>query len=67
MVDDCPMTEDCPGYDRDRRMCLVRPGDCEFSPADGEGVLMFETPEKLTPDASAPFAGRGAPRASGGR
>jgi hypothetical protein len=48
-------------------MCLVRPGDCEFSPADGEGVLMFETPEKLTPDASAPFAGRGAPRASGGR
>ena len=52
MVDDCPMTEDCPGYDRDRRVCLLRPGDCEFSPADGEAVLMFETPEALTPDAS---------------
>jgi hypothetical protein len=45
MVDECPMTEDCPGYDRDRRMCLIRPGDCEFSPADGEAVLIVETPE----------------------
>ena len=38
MVDDCPMTEDCPGYDRDRRMCLIHPGDCEFAPVDGETV-----------------------------
>jgi len=53
MVDDCLMTEDCPGYDRDRRMCLIRPGDCEFSPADIQAVLVFETPEALTPDASA--------------
>jgi hypothetical protein len=53
MVDECPMTEDCPGYDRDRRSCLLRPGDCEFSPADGEAVLVFETLEALTPDASA--------------
>jgi hypothetical protein len=45
MVDECPMTEDCPGYDRDRRTCLIRPGDCEFSPADGEAVLIVETPE----------------------
>jgi hypothetical protein len=45
MIDDCPMTEDCPGYDRDRRVCLIRPGDCEFSPADREAVLIVETPE----------------------
>jgi hypothetical protein len=41
------MTEDCPGYDRDRRTCLIRPGDCEFSPADGEAVLIVATPEAL--------------------
>ena len=34
-VDECPMTRDCPGYDRDRMVCLIRPGDCEFSPAGG--------------------------------
>jgi len=36
MLDECSMTDDCPGYDRDRRMCLLRPDDCEFSPADGD-------------------------------
>jgi hypothetical protein len=51
MVDECLMTEDCPGYDRDRRMCLLRPGDCEFRPADGEAALTFEASEALTPDA----------------
>jgi hypothetical protein len=50
------MTEDCPGYDRDLGMCLIRPGDCEFNPADGEAVLAFKTPEALTPDVS-PEAG----------
>jgi hypothetical protein len=45
MVDDCPMTEDCPAYDRDRGSCLVHPGDCEFSPVDGEAALILETPE----------------------
>ena len=49
MVDECPMTEDCPGYDRDRRMCLLRPDDCEFAPADGEAALMFETPDAPMP------------------
>jgi hypothetical protein len=52
MVDECPMTADCPGDDRDRRMCLLRPGDCEFNPADSEAALAYETPEALTPDAS---------------
>lgn len=33
MLDECPMTEDCPGYDRDRGVCLLRPHDCEFAPA----------------------------------
>ena len=46
------MTEDCPAYDRDARMCLVQPGDCEFSPADGEAAQAFETPKDLTPDTS---------------
>jgi len=53
MLDECPMTEDCPGYDRDRRVCLLRPGDCEFSPAEGDAVLIVEMSEALTPDASA--------------
>jgi hypothetical protein len=53
MVDDCPMTEDCPGYDRERRMCLVHPGDCEFSPVDSEAALRLETPEVRTPAISA--------------
>jgi hypothetical protein len=53
MVDDCLMTEDCPGYDRDRRLCLIRPGDCEFSPAEGDAALTYEAPEALTPDPSA--------------
>ena len=52
------MTEECPGYDRDRRMCLLRPGDCEFSPADGEATLTFEKPEELTPAASAEAVSR---------
>ena len=56
MIDECPMTEDCPAYDRDLRACLIRPGDCEFNLADGEAVLTFETPEARTPDAS-PEAG----------
>ena len=52
MIDECPMTENCPGFDRDLRMCLIRPGDCESNLADGEAALTFETPEALTPDAS---------------
>jgi hypothetical protein len=53
MVDDCPMTEDCPAYDRDRGMCLVHPGDCQFSPVDGEAALILETPTRRTPDTAA--------------
>jgi hypothetical protein len=53
MVDDCPMTNDCPGYDRDRQVCLVHPGDCEFSPPDGEVALFFETPDVVTLEPSA--------------
>ena len=53
MVDDCPMTEECPGYDRDRRVCLLRPGDCDFSPADTEAELTVKPPEAVTPVASA--------------
>ena len=52
MIDECPMTEDCPGYDRDLRMCLIRPGDCEFNPTYGAAALTSETSEGLTPDAS---------------
>jgi hypothetical protein len=45
MIDECPMTEDCPGYDRDRRVCLLRPADCEFAAADAKTVPVAETPE----------------------
>ena len=52
MLDECLMTEDCPGYDRARRVCLLRPDDCEFAPADPEAAMVFEGPEAGTPDAS---------------
>ena len=42
MIDECPMTEDCPGCNRDRRVCLLRPADWEFAPADGEAGLITE-------------------------
>ena len=42
MVDECPMIEDCPAYDRGRGMCLVAPGDCEFSPPDPEAAGPLE-------------------------
>ena len=53
MIDECPMTEDCPGYDLDRRTCVLRPDDCEFAPAGGEAVRTVETPETLMADPSA--------------
>ena len=58
MIDECLMTEDCPGYDPDQGMCLIRPGDCEFRPADVDVALTFETPEALPLDASAEAASR---------
>jgi hypothetical protein len=58
MVDECLMTADCPAYDRDLRTCLMRPGDCEFNPADDEAALTFVTSEALTPDASAEAGSR---------
>ena len=53
MIDECLMTEDCPGYDRDQRVCLIHPGDCPFLLVDDETVLIVETPEALPAVASA--------------
>lgn len=53
MIDECPVTEDCAGYDRDRRVCLLHPDDCEFVPPDGEAVPTLDAPEALTPGPSA--------------
>jgi hypothetical protein len=53
VIDECPMTEDCLGYDRERRVCLLRPDDCEFAPTRGEAAPILESPEVMTPDASA--------------
>jgi len=58
MIDECLMTEDCPGYDRDRRVCLLRPDDCEFAPAHDETALASGVPEVPTPDASAEASSR---------
>ena len=58
MIDECLMTEECPGYDPDLQRCLIRPGDCEFGPADDEAALTFETPEALPLDASAEAGSR---------
>jgi hypothetical protein len=57
MLDECPMTEDCPGYDRDRRVCLLRPGDCEFAPAEVDAALVIEEPD-VQPAASAEAGSR---------
>jgi hypothetical protein len=57
MFDDCPMSEDCPGYDRDRQTCLVHPGDCEFSPAEDEVALVIETLEARSPETSPAASG----------
>jgi hypothetical protein len=53
VIDDCPMTGDCPGYDRERRVCLLRPDDCEFAPARRETASTVETPVAPAPDPSA--------------
>ena len=58
MVYECPMTEDCPGYDRSRRVCLLRPDDCEFAPADGEAALPVEPPEPPASETSADVVSR---------
>ena len=56
MLHECPMTEDCPGYDRDRGICLLRPDDCEFAPAApdrldaGDAAGPDEPPDALTAD-----------------
>lgn len=36
--DDCPMTEECPAYDREADACRVHAGDCPFRPAPGLGA-----------------------------
>lgn len=48
MSAECPMTEDCPGYDRDRRVCLLRPSDCEFA-LDADAAPVAGVPDR--PDA----------------
>ena len=52
VVYECLMTEDCPGYDSDRRVCLIRPDDCEFAPADDEAAPRPGAPDAPTPDPS---------------
>lgn len=44
MVDECPMTEECPGYDRDRRVCLLRADDCELAAVAREPAPVFDAP-----------------------
>jgi hypothetical protein len=52
MIDDCPMPDECPGYDRDRGVCLLRPADCEIAPADVESDRVFETADRPAPEPS---------------
>ena len=57
MLDECLMTEECPGYDRDRRVCLLRPDDCEFAPAAlagfdaGAEAAPADSPDRLSSEA----------------
>jgi len=50
MVDDCPMTEDCPGYDRERQTCLVSSGNCDLAHADSQAGPTVEIPETPPPE-----------------
>lgn len=53
MLDDCLMTDLCPGYDRVLGTCLVHPSDCGLSPASGEDPQVLEVPVAPEPRASA--------------
>jgi hypothetical protein len=53
MTVECLMTEDCPGYDRERQVCLLRPEDCEFAPADRRAAPVVEAPDAPTPGTTA--------------
>jgi hypothetical protein len=45
-MDDCLMTEDCPGFDYDRRVCLLRPGDCELAAGTGDADRGVDAPAR---------------------
>jgi hypothetical protein len=45
------MTEDCPGFDRERRICLLRPDDCEFAARGVEATPTPQPPEPTEPAA----------------
>ncbi len=49
IMDECLMTDECPAFDRERLVCLVRPSDCEFAPRN-------DAPET---DTSEPVSGEG--------
>jgi hypothetical protein len=53
MIDECPMTEECPGFDRELMACLLRPGDCEFAPVVQEQGRVSVTPEPASADPAA--------------
>lgn len=46
---DCPMTEECPGYDRDRGVCLVSSGDCDFAPMATESDQVVDSNVEVFP------------------
>jgi hypothetical protein len=53
MLEDCLMSDGCPGYDRVLGACLVHPGDCALSPAEGAGAPILEAPATRVSPASA--------------
>jgi hypothetical protein len=57
-MDECPMIDDCAGYDRDLRVCYFQRADCEFATVDDEAVSQAPGAERQ------PFgvAGEAAPR-----
>lgn len=52
MLDECPMIDECPGYDHDRRVCYFRSGDCEFAPPADEADAVVDPPDAKTAAAS---------------
>ncbi len=49
-LDWCPMTKECPGYDQEWRVCLVRPADCDVARELGDVGRTAEAPIREGPD-----------------
>jgi hypothetical protein len=50
VIDSCPMTEDCPGFDRVARACVVHPDECEFAAGQADAAQTLPVPTDRVPE-----------------